>query len=339
MDPKNHWRRIAEGRGEDIARLRADLARVTGERDAWHRQYIMMSEAQASALSSESEAVRRAESAELGCEIAYRREPTQAEGDAHEYEQHESMGPVHGAGECFVPMGGWTGRRCRRCRRWAWGGPTACEACAAFEAGLDRAEVAERDLARVTRERDALQRHYDAAAPEHNLLALLDLYHSREQLVIDRVSEWKRNFAGAKEHGDLATDRAEAAERELAAEREAHELEKRAHEHTWQQKVRQIERAEAAEKRAEEAEKQARLGWERAAEKDRAYGDMIRDRDHWRAVAESRPDISREDAAQCSTATIARVRDGIPLRHVGAAERISAATGGAVTVADLLGGK
>lgn len=162
-----------------------------------------------------------------------------------------------------------------------------------------------------------------------------------------------------------ATARAEAAERELAAEREAHELEKRAHEHTWQQKVRQIERAEAAEKRAEEAErecaeawdvqgmavaraekaeaklaeaererdtanahmhiagtradnaerrekhwrtvaeeaeKQARLGWERAAEKDRAYGDMIRDRDHWRTVAESRPDISREDAGKVALA-------------------------------------
>lgn len=43
--------------------------------------------------------------------------------------------------------------------------------------------------------------------------------------------------------------------------------------------------------------------------------------------------------AQCSTATMAKIRQGIPLRHVGAAERISAATGGAVTVADLLGGR
>lgn len=61
----------------------------------------------------------RAESAEHGCEIAYRREPTQAEGDAH----------ADGASECFVAMGGWTGRRCRACGRWVWGGPTACEGC------------------------------------------------------------------------------------------------------------------------------------------------------------------------------------------------------------------
>ena len=55
------------------------------------------------ALSGEADAVRRAESAELGCEIAYRREPTQEEGDAHEDEN----------GECFIAMGGWTGRRCQ----------------------------------------------------------------------------------------------------------------------------------------------------------------------------------------------------------------------------------
>lgn len=119
---------------EEIRSLHAALARVEAERDEWHRQCRMASEAQASALSGEADAVRRAESAELGCEIAYRREPTQAEGDAH----------ADGDDECFVSMGGWTGRRCRHCRRWAWGGPTACEACAAFEAGQERAEAAER---------------------------------------------------------------------------------------------------------------------------------------------------------------------------------------------------
>lgn len=61
------------------------------------------------------------ESAELGCRIAYRREPTQAEGDAHEAGE-----PAHAKGQCFVPMGGWTGRRCRICNRWVWGGPTVC---------------------------------------------------------------------------------------------------------------------------------------------------------------------------------------------------------------------
>ena len=33
-------------------------------------------------------------------------------------------------------------------------------------------------------ERDALRRHYDAAAPEHNLLALLDLYEERESKAV-----------------------------------------------------------------------------------------------------------------------------------------------------------
>lgn len=115
------------------------------------------------ALSGEADAVRRAESAELGCEIAYRREPTQAEGDAHEADHgcdccdddcqrcaHLSPQGIK-SGECFVAMGGWTGRRCRVCRRWVWGGPTACVACVAAE---------ERDSllaenARLREERDA----------------------------------------------------------------------------------------------------------------------------------------------------------------------------------------
>ena len=82
------------------------------------------------ALSGEADAVRRAESAELGCEIAYRREPTQDEGDANEDEN----------GDCFVAMGGWTGRRCRVCNMWTWGGPTACVACAARGERDTRAE-------------------------------------------------------------------------------------------------------------------------------------------------------------------------------------------------------
>jgi hypothetical protein len=45
----------------------------------------------------------------------------------------------------------------------------------------DAYEAARADLARVTGERDALQRHYDAASPEHNLLALLDLYFARAE--------------------------------------------------------------------------------------------------------------------------------------------------------------
>jgi len=61
----------------------------------------------------------RAESAEMGCAIAYRREPTEAEAEAF----------ADGADETFVPMGGWTARRCRFCSRWVFGGPTACVRC------------------------------------------------------------------------------------------------------------------------------------------------------------------------------------------------------------------
>lgn len=99
------------------------------------------------ALSGEADAVRRAESAELGCEIAYRREPTQDEGDANEDED----------GECFVAMGGWTGRRCRVCNRWTWGGPTACVACAAREERDERAERVGRAVLAFGYSRSALR--------------------------------------------------------------------------------------------------------------------------------------------------------------------------------------
>lgn len=85
------------------------------------------------ALSGKADAVRRAESAELGCEIAYRREPTQAEGDAHEYRHEQSMGASDAIRECHVPMGNHHGHRCL-CGRWVWGGPTVCQRCVDAEA-------------------------------------------------------------------------------------------------------------------------------------------------------------------------------------------------------------
>jgi hypothetical protein len=69
----------------------------------------------------------RAGSAEMGCEIAYRREPTEAEAEAF----------AGGADETSIPMGGWTARRCRVCSRWVFGGPTACVRC------VEREEVEE----------------------------------------------------------------------------------------------------------------------------------------------------------------------------------------------------
>ena len=82
----------------------------------------------------------RAESAELGCEIAYRREPTQAEGDAHEYRHDQSMGASESIRECHVSMGNHHGHRCS-CGRWVWGGPTVCQRCVdaeALKAALER---------------------------------------------------------------------------------------------------------------------------------------------------------------------------------------------------------
>jgi hypothetical protein len=117
---------------DTIESLRAQLAAEKELRLSWTSKVAHICKdlaAEKARADGESEAVRRAESAELGCDIAYRREPTQEEGDAHEDKQHQSMGPDLPTGECFVAMGGWTGRRCRHCARWVWGGPTACAVC------------------------------------------------------------------------------------------------------------------------------------------------------------------------------------------------------------------
>lgn len=47
-------------------------------------------------------------------------------------------------------------------------------------------------------ERVAFKRHYDAASPEHNLLALLDLYKEREDAALARVAELERVFEIAR---------------------------------------------------------------------------------------------------------------------------------------------
>ncbi len=52
------------------------------------------------------------------------REPTQDEGD-----RAQGGPPNYRRRECFVALGGWTGRRCHKCDRWVWGGPTLCLAC------------------------------------------------------------------------------------------------------------------------------------------------------------------------------------------------------------------
>src|SRR5678810_1074005 len=117
----------------------------------------------------------RAEAAELGCEIAYRREPTQAEGDAFEHQHDQSMGPSHPSGECFVPMGGWTGRRCRVCQRWTWGGPTACASCVTTDAAEKRVAELEQQLRAVREGADDLRAQLSAAPAAKLREALVDL--------------------------------------------------------------------------------------------------------------------------------------------------------------------
>lgn len=91
--------------------------------------YVVVDDEQMTRVRSAMEDVTSlVDSLRLGCEIAYQREPTQEEGDAHEYCHDQSMGASHGSGECFVPMGSHHGWKCK-CGTWVWGGPTVCQRC------------------------------------------------------------------------------------------------------------------------------------------------------------------------------------------------------------------
>ena len=131
--------------------------------------YAVVSDEQMSRVRDAMEDVTSlVDSLRLGCEIAYRREPTQAEGDAHECRHDQSMGASYGAGECFVPMGGHHGWRCK-CGVWVWGGPTVCRRC------VDREAV--KVALEWKAEADRLRRLFDDAGQgEHNVLALIDHY-------------------------------------------------------------------------------------------------------------------------------------------------------------------
>lgn len=161
---KYHDERAGYGGASQEFHMRASsfLRSLEADRDEWRQQHENLlaiyqaevaerdrvSAALNNALSGESDAVHRAESAEMGCNIAYRREPTQAEGDAH----------ADGADECFVTMGGWTGRRCRACGRWVWGGPTACEGCVRREERDEARDCQQDDVCKLT---PGCQRHWE----------------------------------------------------------------------------------------------------------------------------------------------------------------------------------
>lgn len=94
------------------------------------------------------------------------REPSQAEGDAADTDGD--------GGECFVT--GWTGRRCRHCGRWVWGGPTACVQCAN---DAERVASLESENARLRAENESV----DEDMGEVYRKAIAELY-ARE--VVDR---------------------------------------------------------------------------------------------------------------------------------------------------------
>ena len=101
-----------------VAALRnsaGDLLAAAAEREQLRRIYLRYQDERDAA---------RSELAKLR-----EREPTQAEGDAFEG-RSDSDGKLFAPGECFV---GRTGRRCRVCRRWVWGGPNVCEVCVVRE--------------------------------------------------------------------------------------------------------------------------------------------------------------------------------------------------------------
>jgi len=116
--------RVCELEAAPVASLMQALAdRIErAEADADKREAEL--ERERDSLAKERDAaIARAESAELGCEIAYRREPTQAEGDAH------ACPLVGDIPECHVPMGDHHGHRCA-CSRWLWDGSAVCPWCA-----------------------------------------------------------------------------------------------------------------------------------------------------------------------------------------------------------------
>lgn len=105
------------------------------------------------------------------------REPTQDEGD-----RAAGGPPNYRRNECFVDLGGWTGRRCYECGRWVWGGPTLCLACdressaresvgdfqrqiAAINDCVSRLIGAERGLCRCCGRAHAIQHEDDCPVP------------------------------------------------------------------------------------------------------------------------------------------------------------------------------
>lgn len=70
-----------------------------------------------------------------------------------------------------------------------------------------RADSLAAKLGECEKERDALRSHYDRAAPEHNLLALLDLYAERESAACAECERMRADAGGLRSRARMADGR------------------------------------------------------------------------------------------------------------------------------------
>lgn len=142
--------------------------------------YVVVDDEQITRVRSAMEDVTSlVDSLRLGCEIAYRREPTQEEGDAHEHRHDQSMGASHGSAECFVPMGSHHGWKCK-CGTWVWGGPTVCQRCV----DADAVKIALEWKAEADRLRKLFD---DAGEGQYNVLNLVESYQRNSMEADERL--------------------------------------------------------------------------------------------------------------------------------------------------------
>lgn len=155
--------------------------------------YVVVDDEQMTRVRSAMEDVTSlVDSLRLGCEIAYQREPTQEEGDAHE---HRHVGTSHGSGECFVPMGGHHGWKCK-CGTWVWGGPTVCQRCV----DADAVKIALEWKAEADRLREVLDA-LDGRA------VIFDGLGARVGHLLDEMDEWIGRAGEAERTVDAARRR------------------------------------------------------------------------------------------------------------------------------------
>lgn len=161
---------LAESILEERATLRAELEAVRRERDEWKAKHDTLADVSRSCIAT---AERERDAAVAAIAASERRA---AEADVH-LSDAESRRRTAGSNAIE-----WESRAKNAERALAAAGESA-DAIRAMLGGADDLVIAVRCLAdraeKAEEERDALRHHYDKAGPEHNLLALLDMYDER----------------------------------------------------------------------------------------------------------------------------------------------------------------